>query len=345
MSDDELPFTAKYNAFIDAADRITVLPLLRGLREILAKLERSAIEKDPYANGAMKKLESYFKNLTEDNIDSQGGFFTTLAEARIFLELKRRGVLIERVAETSTPTPDFAIDFGANRIFAEIKAPLIADAIANYKKTAWEGVAARGELEANGRSIQVMQPFFDSRKDGYDPSKVTFGIDILIKKIRNLVKLDQLKQGKSIFIIDLTQWVLGRDVRESLMPTFYQSPHLGYEKGYCCSGILWHVAFGIEGSQIFCTPDPVTGSNFDERLKENGILIEFPAIEALLFRIDSNELNLQYAALCRKDTDENVISILHQCNAVINDELNSNASNLQPVPSIRWGFPLPELEE
>ena len=335
MIPEEYPMTRAYTDFLAEVDQYTYLPLITGFEQIVARMERLAKEGNDYANKMLKRFDSHFRNCNEDNIDAQRGMFTTLAEARVYAEIKNRGLTIEGLVETDDSTPDFRLTYNGNDIYAEIKAISMLGSNQKYRNIADEGMEARIQLQEHGSSIQVLQPLYEGGKP-YDPCKRTPLVEKLIRKIRGNIKTEQLKCGLSMVVVDLTQWEIGSSNAHALLPYYFQPASLG-SPGSVSSGALWHVAFGSPELTILCPPDSRTQSNLDEHLKEHGILREIVDAQALVFRLSDGSDPNRYVGCFRNDSVDVVKELVTDlCRSKVNDDQNSCAVNLHSLPTVQW---------
>jgi len=174
------------------------------------------------------------------------------------------------------------------------------------------GLDARVSIEdqlARGRRIglaeTVIQPANDGRED-YDHRSWRAGTELLIKKVKGLVKSGQFEHGPTFLFVDLNQWVVGGDAIRSLIPVYPVD-----DTGACVSGQLWYIAFGEIGNQMFRPPEFEGRSNMDGTLACTGVLKAHRDICGIIFRYGMGEGDI-LLGLCRGDADSRFHGFMEQ---------------------------------
>jgi len=316
--------------FKQTVSQLTMLPLIEEIDlKIIERLESESNEND-YAREICKKIRPLLRDLSIENLDAQRGLHNAFVEARLYYELKRK-VDIERNPEGNGSQPDFCIMFNGERFFAEVKAVSMAGSNQNYKNLIEEGLDAKIKIENQineGHRISIagtiIQPAFSGQED-YDPRSRHCVIECLIEKIRALIKPTQFQSGTTFLFVDLNQWALGSDTIRSLIPIYPED-----ETGTCGSGVLWYVAFGKAGNQIFKPAEFEGASNIDKLLSKDGILHEFADISGIFFCYPcGTRKNSRLLGLYRAYDENSTKNFVETVADLYNDDFNNNDFLLQ----------------
>lgn len=243
---------------------------------------------DEYARAICKKMRDNLPRHLED-IARIRQLYTAFSEGRAFYELKDKGLAIDRVKECRTPTPDFVITGDeCTLIYAELKAPTMEGGDGKYCSIMQSGLEKRIESESQLRrgatvaiTHQEISPLGQADTPT-DPRSIRLACEAIINKARGVLDTEQLKAGPTILIFDIGQLAIPCDHREALMPEFIDSK--------TCSrgtGVLFAAAFGTVGQPVSRTSEfkgQTWSSGIDGVLAQDGILRQFPAVEAILFR-------------------------------------------------------------
>lgn len=99
------------------------------------------------------------------------------------------------------------------------------------------------------------------------------------------------------------------------------------------SGILWNVAFGKQGNNIYAPIEFEGKRNIINQLERNGLLIEIPYIKGLIFVTYDNFKERKYIGFYRSnDFESQVFSFLLEFCDFVNDENNSMAFKILQQP-------------
>lgn len=252
--------------------------------EFIEKIELES-SKDPVFSSAFIKLsglvEKCIKCIADYN--SIAELKNAYSEAYIYSKLKSL-LVIEKVPERSSKTPDFKIIFSGLPIYIEMKSFNMVDGIVKDKMIMDEALDSRIKMEKQikaGRTFaiseQLIQPYRASDKP-YDPETPKTIIQALIDKVLQNLKQEQFNQDNTILLIDLGNGILPVPFPRKAINEFYD------QDGYKVSGALWHTAFRSINSIIYRVPE-FKGSPITEELDREGILNSSSFVKGLIFHI------------------------------------------------------------
>lgn len=308
---------------IQDANSISHEPVLDKVDRDLLNVIESRSNTDPYLSDIIKDMRSIVSNLKIEDIKEKVRFFNLYSEVSIYLDLSSR-LFIERVSETSEKRPDFKVTFRNKEYFVEIKSLSSVDVFQKANQSQRESLQGHIDIEDQlnkgkkvASTIRIEQPYLKSNKD-YDPYGRKHVVERIIEKIRQNIKLDQYKLGDSILVVDLGHLMMPGDPKLAALPIFYNHHFKSYE-----SGILWHVAFGKLGMQIF-KPNEYHRSNIDGVLEYEGILIEYSeCIRGIVFLVRGFNKNEMVGFFRDKDADIDFKDLISVISPICNNELNS----------------------
>ena len=309
---------------IQDANSISHEPILDKVNRDLLNVIESRSNTDSYLSDIIKDMRSIVSNLKIEDIKEKVRFFNLYSEASIYLNLSSR-LFIERVPETSEKRPDFKITFRNKEYFVEIKSLSSVDVFHKAKQSQEESLQGHIDLEDQlkkgkkfASTILVEQPYLKSNKE-YNPYGRKHVVERIIEKIRQNIKLGQYKLGDSILVVDLGHLMMPDDPKLAALPVFYD-----HHSKSCESGILWHVAFGKPGMQIF-KPNEGHRSNIDGILEYEGILIEYSeCIRGIVFLVRELNKNEMVGLFRNKDADIDFEELMSEISPICNNEFNSN---------------------
>lgn len=196
------------------------------------------------------------------------------AEAKVGSRLLDTGLPVERIVPPrGQKRPDFRIRIGGQDYFVEVKTLHARGGVSGYRRSMEDGLDTLAELDLRRGTRPVLtgetviQPHRQTGDDGHDPNSNKQIIETLIGRAVSHVKPGQFNQGPTIFALELSLLPLRAGVKEE-MRRAYPDPH----EGVATSGILWHLAFGEDGSDIFRPVDFRGASNSDGQLEAAGIM-------------------------------------------------------------------------
>jgi hypothetical protein len=244
-------------------------------------------------------------------MDYQGWLpvYEAYAEAKVGLRLLETGRPVVRIVPPkdengrTLPRPDFRISIDGRDFYIEVKSLHARGGEENYQRSMERGFDTIVDLDermGSGRVAMgetVIQPHrrhlvtdyiprsrrevgHDLRtnraaaddpalhgRSNYDPSSNRQIIETLIGREVDHVKPGQFDQGDTVLAIELSLLPLRSSVGNELYRT-YPDPH----ESVATSGILWNLAFGAEGSDIFRPVEFAGASNIDGQLNAAGLL-------------------------------------------------------------------------
>lgn len=311
---------------------ITFNPLLNCFEQQECKLIDDLSETDTFIKEKQQKILSFIDNLGIDFSSKLNNAFNEYNEAIIYLTLKQKFGIIERIREGNGKSPDFKITVKESDqpidYYIELKTLAFADGDLNYKKAIERGIDAQISIEKqinDGKKVAfgeiIVQPLYKHSKK-YDIYSVKYVIETYIEKIEQNLKSGQFDRGNTILFVDLKQTGICSDIKEASVPFFKES-----QLSSIVSGVLWNVAFGKIGHLILKPIEFEGKENIDGDLTKNGILQEYEWIKALCFITYENFKTRKFVGFHRVQ-DENVQYVLAKLCTFYNDELNSNGYEL-----------------
>jgi hypothetical protein len=256
--------------------------------DFIEKMETEAF-RDDFFNETVNQLNIFTQKALANIEDyaSLEGLKNKYSEAFIFSKL-RALLVIDKVPESNTKTPDFCAKFRGHDIYLELKSLNIFGGALKHQEIMLDGLAARIDAETQiksgniiGIGVQIIDPYKKHGKNSSDGSPRLI-IESLIDKINQNIKKDQYLMGDTILILDLSDQL-------PLLSTPMQSIQKNYRGGTGAdhaSGELWHVAFGKLGEEIY-RPTHIDGiDHSDGMLEKQGILIEHRYIKGIAFHVN-----------------------------------------------------------
>lgn len=251
--------------------------------------------------------------------------FEVYSECAIYLEIKSRGLEIERIPEAKESRPDFKVSFADETAYFEAKVLGWAAGGIQHNAAINDGLDAQIEIEKQlnegknvASGISEISPLGTTKESIEKPEK-NF-IEAISAKLSQNVKSSQLKMGPSFLICDLSSLKHPSDPKKS-------SIIVNNENIYNCfsSGELWHIAFGEYGDRILNVIEFEGKSNVSGKLQRDGILIEYPDLIGVVFRVSSLSGDIVYTCLCNSNKFDEYGEIIVKLCDYWNDEKNSNA--------------------
>lgn len=161
--------------------------------------------------------------------DAMAQAYEAYTEAIVCDEFCRRGVVLERTPGTGDyrqKRPDFIHRAAAGEIYVEVKALEIADRLTRHGGIAQEALGIAVDLDTRARTpgVHFGEPHVIS---GHLPGTRAAGrVDETIKRIHNVVKLDQIEYGPTILVVDLGRLAGMPYGPSGLLPVFFHDePH------------------------------------------------------------------------------------------------------------------------
>lgn len=196
------------------------------------------------------------------------------AEAKVGLRLLDTGLPVTRIVPPrGQKRPDFRVVVGGHDFFVEVKTLHARGGRDGYRRSmeaGFETLVGMDERRGSARVVTgetVVQPHRNPGDDGYDPGSNRAIIETLIGRAVEHIKPGQFDQGPTVLALELSLLPLRSSVRDELYRA-YPDPH----EAVATSGILWHLAFGEDGSDVYRPVDFAGASNLDGRLEAAGLL-------------------------------------------------------------------------
>jgi len=309
-------------------------PLLLGFSLDECKAIDNIADSDQFVRGKVKEILDLLHDYDVDYDEKLKSAFEAYSEAATYIQLREKGIPLERVRETKSKRPDFQFKHAGQTYYIEIKTLSFADGASNYRQTMEEGLEAEIHLQdqvASGKDISfseteiqplrkdssIYDPISQKYRPIYDPTSPRYFIETIIKKINQNIKIEQLELGDSFLLIDMSLFP-GR-YEEWSLPIFQEKTY-----GSMVSGALWHIAFATLNEMIFRPIEFEGKSNIDGRLQCEGVLVQHTFLKGLLFRTTLLSGQRYITAFIRSNEPEQIRNIIAVMSNYWNDDLNTN---------------------
>lgn len=200
--------------------------------------------------------------------------YEAYAEAKVGLLLLDTGLPVERITPPAgEQRPDFKIAVGEQDYFIEVKTLHARYGAAGYRRSmedTFETLVSMDERYGTHNVVTgetVVQPHRTPGDRAYDPWSNRQIIETLIGRADGHIKPGQFAQGTTVFALELSLLPLRSSLREELYRA-YPCPH----EVVATSGILWHLAFGPEGADVYRPVEFTGASNLDGQLEAVGLI-------------------------------------------------------------------------
>lgn len=207
------------------------------------------------------------------------------SEAYMYSKLKSL-LVIDKVPEALTKTPDFKVTFAGSPIYVETKALNMADGSFNDRRHMNAALDVKLELEKHTRKDGDFRSGSYSVQSCESSNKpyvlgTTNIIQVLIDKIDNNLKKDQFNLGDTVLLVDICDLLPVPFPQDSIQEVYDR------RDGCKVSGVLWHTAFGSVDSLIY-EGSEFAGKFVTKQLDREGILNSSPFVKGLIFHINEN---------------------------------------------------------
>lgn len=307
-----------------AASSITTNPTLNAFELNECKLLDEKYVQDPFIKKKVDKCIGYLEDLCIDYNAKYRSAYEEYNEGITYIRISEH-FHIKPVNESTTSTPDFIVNVPGSvegNFYIELKSLSFTEGNLNYKE------AQRGSLDAN---ISIEKQLSDGKNIGFGENIISpFNIggrspstreliEIYIGKLNNNIKKGQYILGDTVLMIDIKQLLLDTSWSNA-GAALYQEQQMKS----IASGVLWNVAFGQQGDQIFKQIEYESASNIDSKLTRNGILIDYEYIKGLIFVAYENFQHPKFIGFYRNIDEEKPFSVFINffCN-FYNDNLNT----------------------
>jgi len=289
----------------------------------------SESEADVFAQQAVKNILNLLKDYKVGYTDKLRSAFEVYSEYAIFLELKSKGIAIERIPEGTVSRPDFKASYDSEGdIYFEAKVLGWASGGIQYNAAIDAGIAAQISIEEqikSGARVAFgeceISPLGTSKESFENPEK--YFIEAVSAKLGQNVKSSQLNLGPTFIVCDLTSLHHPPNPRKSSVIV-----HNDNRFGSYSSGELWHIAFGEYGDRILKEIEFEGRSNVSGKLQKNGILVEHSSLVGVIFRVSDLSGKCSYSCLIRSEHYDKYAELVAMLGDCWNDEENSNSWEL-----------------
>ena len=298
---------------------------------VIDQLEVMAAANDPLATPLIANIEAASQLIrSEFDYPNLMTVYDAYVEAKVGKKLLDCGLAPVRLPETAVPTPDFRVPFQGSDFFVEVKALHVRRGNANYAAIMEAGFESlhhlfqqRGRNEAFAISEMLIQSH-NTATASYDPSSTKFLAEELLGRVDGRLKAAQFQSGPTFAAVDFTLLPVMGTLANSICRT-YPEP----QSRSAVSGVLWNVAFGQEGSDLF-RPIEFDGlSNLDGQFEGSGLLIGSSFVKGFIF-FNRTEI----ASLIRKQDQGQCLPFLSQLSNVWNNEVNEILCSFHDVQEL-----------
>ncbi len=264
------------------------------------------------------------KGLPLDIDSSWTTFYQDFNELIIRLDLENKGFNVSKIREGCDKSPDYRIHYEDCDIYGELKSLDFASGQYNHQKTQKDFLDANVKLEEQrkrGQRVCISETVVSPWGENTPDDAITI-IKKLQEKILQNFKADQFKLGNTVFFISLNMLLLKSPIQKTIYPVFEDEISL-------VSGILWNLAFGKEGDNIFDYVrfegrENLIGTLNTEGLLRQGEQKDLDLIKALIF-CENKEGIIEYYSLYRsKDEGLPTTHFAKDISKKVNDDLNSH---------------------
>ncbi|WP_428330383.1 hypothetical protein [Mucilaginibacter sp.] len=308
--------------------QITTNPLLDGIDiQKLISFEETS-KADGNYHKKLKNIAACLRDMDYLHNEKYNRAFDAYNELVVY-ELLRGRLETTFIAEVKNiKTPDYRLSFDEYHCYSDLKTIHFLNGNLNYIEI--QEQSARSKIKFDKAIKKRDSPFITSDAITIAPFKkgnngehrnVQYIIQELIKKVRSLIKLDQVNYegSEGICLIDTVNLSL---------PPFLEiglPVHHGYVYEELNSGILWNAVFGEIGDPVWNWVEFSGLPNLDKKLMMNGILKEeaFSDLKAIAFIIGPEENKRIIGFHRSSETNDQTMEVLYRLCDFVNDETNS----------------------
>jgi nucleotide-binding universal stress UspA family protein len=262
----------------------TSMPMILMTKEVVEEFQDVA-KVDPVMDSLKNDLQRALRAIKRpEDYTQMAQAYEIYAETSTYLDLSRRGVALQRTPGTGQhgqKRPDFLHKHPSGDIYVEVKALEIEDYLTRHDEIAQEALKILAELDARARKPGVHFGHPQVLSGHKFTSKAVDRIDEIARRIKNVIKPEQIKFGPTILVVDLGRLGTAPFGPSALLPVFF---HDAPPAESCVSGELWQIALGMPGEQIFHLPQFDGKSNLGGHQSEAGVLREYTSLMAITFR-------------------------------------------------------------
>ncbi len=261
----------------------------------------------------------------EFDYDHLMAVYDAYAEAKVGKRMWDQGLRPIRIPEGRGPTPDFRVPFQGQDFFVEVKALHVRRGVANndaIMEAGFESLVNLSQQRARNVTIATAEMTIrphDSASAAYDPTSAKYIAEDLLSRIDGRFRAAQFQHGPTFGAVDLTMLPLFGALPKSIYRTHPES-----QTRAAVSGVLWHAAFGDEGSDLY-RPIEFDGlSNLDGYFEAQGLLRTRQFIKGFIFFDQSNT-----AFLVRKNDEAQLVPFLSRLSDTWNNDANEAICRIQ----------------
>lgn len=292
--------------------------------EACKEIERLSLS-DKFIKKQRNSIIKLLKQTGIDYNDKQKQAFEEYNEAKTYLDLKKKFIIIPIPKKPSVKTPDFKISYKARDFHIEMKTLSMLEGSLNHIEVQKRGMDAKIEIERQlkaGKNFASAETVISPYQKGNSRDDSTLHIvNSIIEKIDQNIKLGQVEYENGVLLVDMKQLGIIGKIKSSIMPVYSSRDN------NIISGCLWHVAFGNIGNRIYKPIEFEGKSNIDGILQKEGILIKYPTLKMLAFQVyEGNQSKI--VVLHRYEDFDDIQGFIYKFSFAYNDNKNTNAYHL-----------------
>lgn len=307
--------------------------ILQSMPLSICKAIDSAPPEDDFCSKSSSEIISLLQSFQGGYTEHLKTAYDVFIECSIYLEMKEKGLKVDRVPEQKTSTPDFNISLEGEAAYFEVKALGWSRGSENYNSVIDSGISAQIDIQDQlsvGKKIAFgeseIAPFGSDWTSFKCPPK-HFIETVIDKCIQNL-KPSQFALGPTFLVCDLTSYHHPTSPEESAVHSFKESLY-----GSTCSGELWHITFGKLGTPILKAIEFEGKPNICGYLDKNGVLNEADYVKGIIFRTSTLNGRISYTCLASEPVYDEFGHLLTAMGDFCNDEKNTFAFKVSKAES------------
>jgi hypothetical protein len=287
-------------------------------------------ESDQFVESQRREILGLLKDYRVGYEPQLENAFAVYSQVAAYLQIRGRGVELNRVKETDDPSPDFSFLWEQRGYFMELKTPQFVDSPCSYKRLLEKGLEAAVSNEAkirSGRNVAISELVVSPLQRPQPPndtSSTRFQIEMLINKIEQNLKEDQFGQARTLLAVDLSLLQFPSGCKKPCLCVYPSSNSM-------VTGVLWATTFAERGDLILSPIEFEGKPNVDGRLASSGVLVNHQWIKAILFRTVSLNGKRSISFLIRHADEDELGTLAAKVSDFWNDDMNSNAWQVLPT--------------
>lgn len=292
--------------------------------DLCSKIDKAA-NIDPFCKKTVNDVLKLLKNYAVGYEEKLKSAFEVYSECGIYLEIRAKGLEVEKIPEGKESRPDFKVSLDGVSVYFEAKVLGWASGGIQHKECIEDELNAQIDIEKQikegeqiATGISEISPLGTTKESREKPEK--YFIEAISSKLNQNVKPSQLGMGPTFLVCDLSSLKHPSEPKISSIIVNNDNIYNSFS-----SGELWHIAFGEYGDRILNIIEFEGKSNISGELERDGVLIEHKDLIGVIFRVSPLSGGNIYTCLCNSDKFDEYGEIIVKLCDFWNDEKNSNA--------------------